>query len=215
MTSAAAAQTDHPAWTPVPPARTPRDAAADPGAEPEPEPHSAQVRPAEACPAEVCWQFPPLPVHARMARIWLEAWIADRGPGEEAAYCAAVAFSELVTNAVLHGSGPVTVRVRVEPERVECEVSDAACDLPVVYEAGDEDEHHRGMSLVDALTTSWQVRRRAGGGKSVAFAVEASAAEAGSLEAGSLEAGTVGGGAGEVGCLVGRDSLVESDSAEG
>ena len=170
MRSAAAQQTDHPARTPVPvpPARTARtDAAdaADPGAEPEPEPPSAG-------PAAACWQFPPLPVHARMARVWLEAWIADRGPGEEAAYRAAVAFSELVTNAVLHGRGPVTVRVLVEPGRIECEVTDAACDLPVVYEAGDEDEHHRGLSLVDALTTTWQVRRRSEGGKSVAFTVE-------------------------------------------
>jgi anti-sigma regulatory factor (Ser/Thr protein kinase) len=162
MRSAAAAETDHSAWTPVPAARTAQVEAAQDGAEPEPEPHSATA----------CWQFPPLPVHARMARIWLEAWIADRGPGEEAAYRAAVAFSELVTNAVLHGRGPVTVRVRVEPGLVDCEVTDAACDLPVVYEAGDEDEHHRGLSLVDALTTSWQVRPRAGGGKSVAFTVE-------------------------------------------
>jgi anti-sigma regulatory factor (Ser/Thr protein kinase) len=107
-----------------------------------------------------------------MARIWLEAWIADRGPGEEAAYRAAVAFSELVTNAVLHGSGQVTVRVLVEPGRVECEVTDGACDLPVVYEAEDDDEHHRGLSLVDALTTEWQVRRRPEGGKSVTFIVE-------------------------------------------
>jgi anti-sigma regulatory factor (Ser/Thr protein kinase) len=119
-----------------------------------------------------CWQFPPLPVHARMARIWLEAWIADQGPGEEAAYCAAVAFSELVTNAVLHGSGQVTVRVLVERGRVECEVADGACDLPVVCEAQADDEHHRGMSLVDALTTEWHVRPRPEGGKSVTFTVE-------------------------------------------
>ncbi len=110
---------------------------------------------------------------AAEARIWLEAWIADRGPGQEAGYRAAVAFSELVTNAVLHGCGPVTVRVLVGPARIECEVTDAARDLPMVCEAGDDDEHHRGLSLVEALTTSWQVRRRSEGGKSVAFTVEA------------------------------------------
>lgn len=136
---------------------------------PMPEPRPSVEQPVAA---GVLWQFPALPVHARMARIWLESWIADRGPGEEAAYRAAVAFSELVTNAVLHGAGPVTVRALVEQDRIECEVSDAARDLPVVCEAGDDDEHHRGMSLVEALTTSWQVRRRPEGGKSVTFVVE-------------------------------------------
>jgi anti-sigma regulatory factor (Ser/Thr protein kinase) len=157
MRSPAAAQTQQPAWPPVGPALPPL-----------PEPRAAEP----AADAAVQWQFPALPVHVRMARIWLESWIADRGPGQDAAYRAAVAFSELVTNAVLHGAGPVTVRALVEPGRIECEVSDAACDLPVVCVAGEDDEHHRGMSLVDALTTSWQARPRPEGGKSVTFVVE-------------------------------------------
>lgn len=159
MRSPMAAQTDQPAWPPVGPPRGP-----------VPEPRAAAAAPPAGASAQ--WQFPPLPVHARMARIWLEAWIADRGSGQEAAYRAAVAFSELVTNAVLHGAGPVTVRALVEPGRIECEVSDTARDLPVVCEAGDDDEHHRGMSLVEALTTSWQVCPRPEGGKSVTFVVE-------------------------------------------
>ena len=160
MRSPAAAQAEeHPAWAQVGQARPPLP---EPRAAAEPEPPAASAR----------WQFPALPVHARMARIWLEAWIADRGPSEDAGYRAAVAFSELVTNAVLHGAGPVTVQALVQPGRIECEVSDAARDLPVVCEAGEDDEHHRGMSLVEALTTSWQVRRRPEGGKSVTFVVE-------------------------------------------
>jgi anti-sigma regulatory factor (Ser/Thr protein kinase) len=119
------------------------------------------------------WQFPAQPVHARMARRWLEAWIAERGLGQEASYCAAVAFSELVTNAVLHGSGPVCVEVAIVAGRIECEVSDGACDLPVVCEAGEDDEHHRGLSLVEALTADWRVRLRPEGGKAVTFVVEA------------------------------------------
>jgi anti-sigma regulatory factor (Ser/Thr protein kinase) len=119
------------------------------------------------------WQFPAQPLHAHMARIWLEAWIAEKGIGEEAAYCAAVAFSELVTNAVVHGAGPVTVAVAIGPDRIECEVSDGARDLPVVCQAAEDDEHHRGLSLVDALTAQWRVRQCPQGGKVVAFVVEA------------------------------------------
>lgn len=162
MRSPAAAQTDHPPWSPVGQARAPLP---EPRVAPRP-----PERPTSSPPA--VWQFPALPVHVRMARNWLEAWIAERGPGEEAAYRAALAFSELVTNAVLHGAGPVIVRALVEPGRIECEVTDGARDLPVVLEAGEDDEHHRGLSLVEALTTSWQVRRRPEGGKTVTFVVE-------------------------------------------
>ncbi len=191
MRSAAAADTDHPVRNtakapPAPPAPAasaahpagessdggaPAAEAADGGPLPEQRGGPA-VRRAGPDAGTAHWQFPAAPVHARMARIWLEAWVADRGPGEEAAYRAAVAFSELVTNAVLHGAGPVTVTVAVTGGRIECEVTDAARDLPVVYTAEEDDEHHRGLALVDALTTEWRVRRRPEGGKSVAFVVE-------------------------------------------
>ena len=121
--------------------------------------------------AGVRWQFPAFPVHARMARIWLEAWMADRALSPDTAYRAAVAFSEVVTNAVLHGCGLITVSARIELDALECEVADGAPDLPVVYEAGDDDEHHRGLSLVDALTSEWHVAARPGGGKTVLFTV--------------------------------------------
>ncbi|MBS2963988.1 ATP-binding protein [Actinocrinis puniceicyclus] len=185
----AAAETGHHPWIPElpgqeppqPPAVAPDEGGRSRGAESREEsesPDSAALSApwcafaALAPAASARWQFPAQPVHARMARIWLEAWIADRGLDEEACYCAAVAFSELVTNAVLHGVGPVTVAVAIAPGRIECEVSDAARDLPVVCQAGDDDEHHRGLSLVDALTAQWRVRQHPDGGKVVAFVIE-------------------------------------------
>ena len=79
MRSAAAAETDHSAWTPALPGRNPGPEAPESSAVPE------QRTPAAFPPrATARWQFPAQPVHARMARVWLEAWIADRGLGEEA-----------------------------------------------------------------------------------------------------------------------------------
>jgi anti-sigma regulatory factor (Ser/Thr protein kinase) len=135
----------------------------------------------------VWWTFPALPVHARLARIWLEGWLGAQCPGkEEQAYGALVAFSELVTNSVLHGAGPITVHARLvygpqgadravlgtEPRRLLCEVTDRCVDLPMLLDAGPEDEHHRGLSLVEALTASWWVRAAPGGGKTTSFLVE-------------------------------------------
>ncbi len=134
----------------------------------------------------VWWTFPALPVHARLARIWLEGWLDAQCPGkEEQAYGALVAFSELVTNSVLHGAGPITVHARLvygprqnaisqgtEARRLLCEVTDRCVDLPLLLDSGPEDEHHRGLSLVDALTASWWVRAAPGGGKTTSFLVE-------------------------------------------
>ena len=133
------------------------------------------VEPASAsAPADgVWWTFPALPVHARLARIWLEGWLDAQCPGkEEQAFGALVAFSELVTNSVLHGAGPITVHARLVDRRLLCEVTDRCVDLPMLLDAGPDDEHHRGLSLVDALTSSWWVRAAPGGGKTTSFLVE-------------------------------------------
>lgn len=135
----------------------------------DPEPDPAPV------PADdgVWWTFPAVPVHARLARIWLEGWLDAQCPGkEEQAYGALVAFSELVTNSVLHGAGPITVHARLVERRLLCEVTDRCVDLPMLLDAGPDDENHRGLSLVAALTASWWVRAAPGGGKTTSFLVE-------------------------------------------
>ena len=136
-------------------------------------PVDAEPEPVPAPADGVWWTFPALPVHARLARIWLEGWLDAQCPGkEEQAFGALVAFSELVTNSVLHGAGPITVHARLVDRRLLCEVTDRCVDLPMLLDAGPDDEHHRGLSLVDALTASWWVRAAPGGGKTTSFLVE-------------------------------------------
>jgi anti-sigma regulatory factor (Ser/Thr protein kinase) len=123
----------------------------------------------------VSWTFPASPVHARSARCWFGHWLEQRCPNaSEQTWSALVAFSELVTNAVLHGAGPITVRARLSETALVCEVTDRCPELPRLLEAALDDEYHRGLSLVDALTARWEVRAAPGGGKTVCFLVELS-----------------------------------------
>ena len=121
----------------------------------------------------VWWTFPALAVHARLARIWLKGWLDEQRAGkEEQSFGALVAFSELVTNSVLHGAGPITVHVQLMGRRLLCEVTDRCVDLPLLLDVGPEDENHRGLSLVEALTSHWWVRAEPGGGKTTSFLVD-------------------------------------------
>jgi signal transduction histidine kinase len=63
--------------------------------------------------------------------------------------------SELVTNAIRHGRGDVTVRLWPGPDRVRLEVSDDSPVPPMVRESDVASEAGRGMAIVDALSTQW------------------------------------------------------------
>ncbi len=69
--------------------------------------------------------------------------------------------SEVVTNALLHGSGPVTFGVDCGSVRVRVEVGDDNALRPEVPDQDDEDDHAeggRGMLIADALATEWGVQ---------------------------------------------------------
>lgn len=67
--------------------------------------------------------------------------------------------SEIVTNAVRHGAGEITLRMRVDPPGIGVEVtdkSDRLPDLPSTPPTGDQGSG-RGLLIVDALSSDWGV----------------------------------------------------------
>lgn len=77
--------------------------------------------------------------------------------------CAELGVSELVTNALLHGSPPLTVRVRGTHEHPRVEVRDGSPDTPVMPAGEPQDETDllltfgRGLSIVARCATAWGV----------------------------------------------------------
>ena len=83
---------------------------------------------------------------------------------------AVLLVSEVATNALVHGSGQVLVRVVPTEGGVRVEVVDGSPSLPRPREATPMDEGGRGLALVEALSSSWGAER-SNGGKTVWFEV--------------------------------------------
>jgi anti-sigma regulatory factor (Ser/Thr protein kinase) len=71
-------------------------------------------------------------------------------------------LSELVTNAVLHGGGVTTVRLRTIGKVLRVTVCDHAAAPPVAHDPLDQQdaEHGRGIFLIEALANRWGVHHR-------------------------------------------------------
>ena len=84
----------------------------------------------------------------------------------------ALLVSEVATNALVHGTGRVRVRVRPTRRGVRVEVHDEDVTLPARRQATPMDEGGRGIALVDALSSGWGAERTHDG-KTVWFEVAA------------------------------------------
>lgn len=78
--------------------------------------------------------------------------------------------SEIVTNAVCHGSGPVHLTLCAAAGVLHCEVSDQETAGPRPRPAGDSDESGRGIQLLQELSACWGCSPR---GKKVWFEIPA------------------------------------------
>jgi len=64
---------------------------------------------------------------------------------------------ELVTNALVHTSGEIGLRVEDSPEWIRVEVSDTSAAPPLVRSPKPKEARGRGMMIVDALASSWGI----------------------------------------------------------
>ncbi|MEV0531205.1 SpoIIE family protein phosphatase [Kitasatospora sp. NPDC050463] len=87
----------------------------------------------------------------------LEQWGLD-----EAAFVTELILSELVTNAIRYGRGPIRVRL-LRDRALICEVSDASSTSPHLKYAATTDEGGRGLFLVAQFADRWGTRYTAGG----------------------------------------------------
>jgi serine phosphatase RsbU (regulator of sigma subunit)/anti-sigma regulatory factor (Ser/Thr protein kinase) len=92
------------------------------------------------------------------ARHLVTRYLAARAMPSGVVTEAALATSELVTNALLHGRPPVDLRLRVEGAEVLVEVRDRATYQPRKQRPGELDEHGRGLQIVSALASRWGTR---------------------------------------------------------
>lgn len=95
------------------------------------------------------------------ARRWVVATCHDIGR-DDLIECAELGVSELVTNALLHGAAPISVRVRGTVEHPRVEVRDGSTTPPLLPTAGepmDEEEllltFGRGLSIVARSSDAW------------------------------------------------------------
>jgi anti-sigma regulatory factor (Ser/Thr protein kinase) len=93
------------------------------------------------------------PASARDAREIAKGFLRDEGLAGQSDLLLVV--SELVTNAVLHGHGPVELMIRRTTDSIRVEVFDAEQALPTLLDPGPTDLHGRGLLLVDNVARSW------------------------------------------------------------
>lgn len=95
------------------------------------------------------------------ARRFTSQWLAEEP--DHLVEDAEQVVSELVTNAILHGAEPVTLRLSRFPGTLRLEVEDSGRTMPVISRAGVDSMTGRGLSLVAALASGWGVVASPGG----------------------------------------------------
>jgi anti-sigma regulatory factor (Ser/Thr protein kinase) len=91
---------------------------------------------------------------ARAARRFVTECLAEWATPERVRPDVVLAASELVTNAVEHGGGPISVQLAGYPDRLRLRVRDTSPRLPVRREATLLSERSRGLNIVAQLAAA-------------------------------------------------------------
>ncbi|MCU1395880.1 MAG: ATP-binding protein [Ilumatobacteraceae bacterium] len=93
----------------------------------------------------------------RTARRFVTSQLVAWEIGRDAVERAELLVSELVSNAVLYGSGPIRLELTEvdRGRRVRIEVCDRGAGQPRMRHAAPEDLSGRGLQLVDELSRGW------------------------------------------------------------
>ena len=96
------------------------------------------------------WQLPADPAALGRARELVRKTLAAWGLGEQAEL-AELVVTELATNALRHGTGPIDIRLSYSGSDLRTEVHDHGTGRPVRRQTTADDEQGRGLELLDGL----------------------------------------------------------------
>ncbi|WP_431966892.1 SpoIIE family protein phosphatase [Actinacidiphila sp. bgisy160] len=102
------------------------------------------------------WGLPPEPAVVSTARHLAAHQLSDWGL-EHLVPTTELIISELVTNAIHHGAGPIRLRL-IQHQVLTCEVFDSGTCYPRLRHARIVDENGRGLFLIAQLSSKWGFR---------------------------------------------------------
>lgn len=121
-------------------------------------------------PETMTWDLPSSAQAPRLARRYLAEALPDISA--HARDVVHLMVTETVTNAVRHGSGPVTMELLTTSAGVRVAVRDNGSRVPQQRTSSALEEGGRGLQIIAALATEWGVTpARTGSGKTVWFEV--------------------------------------------
>lgn len=114
-------------------------------------------------------RLPGRPTSVSAARTFVVRLLQGWGVQDHLIEDAGLLTSELLTNAVTHGTGVIELQVCREDDLVRVTVHDDADELPVLSQTGPTSSGGRGIQLVVSIAQNWGVDVPESKGKAVWF----------------------------------------------